>query len=173
LPSVTIGEWRGKEAGANVTPDNAAIGWPAVVDSCPQIELTWEKNLVEESGQHQIFQITYTATDYALSRNSAIARQQVTVDKTTFAATPGVENETLTVYPNPAANTLHVRFTNSATIATAVFKLFTLDGRPVQNFKEKEIRENTALNIVHLAPGMYILQVSAGNTVLQKTFVKK
>ena len=73
----------------------------------------------------------------------------------------------ISVYPNPAANTLSINHQNLPTAQTV--ELYNLTGQLVlqQNLQQN----NTTISVAGLQVGMYMLQIKAGNTLAQQKMV--
>ena len=73
----------------------------------------------------------------------------------------------ISVYPNPAANTLSINHQNLPTAQTV--ELYNLTGQLVlqQNLQQN----NTAISVAGLQVGVYMLQIKAGNTLAQQKVV--
>ncbi len=78
--------------------------------------------------------------------------------------TAGIEEQTLntmSLYPNPTSNVVHVRLNDQVIASKPIFKLFQLDGKEV--LKETITISESTINIQELAQGIYISVVSDGN----------
>jgi hypothetical protein len=73
----------------------------------------------------------------------------------------------ISVYPNPAANTLSINHQNLPTAQTV--EVYNLTGQLVlqQNLQQN----NTTISVAGLQVGMYMLQIKAGNTLAQQKVV--
>jgi hypothetical protein len=73
----------------------------------------------------------------------------------------------ISVYPNPAANTLSINHQNLPTAQTV--ELYNLTGQLVlqQNLQQN----NTTISVAGLQVGVYMLQIKAGNTLAQQKVV--
>ncbi|MBK9639287.1 MAG: T9SS type A sorting domain-containing protein [Bacteroidetes bacterium] len=78
----------------------------------------------------------------------------------------------ITIYPNPAHQTLNIDFGDSHKNATQVtVKLFTIEGKCIQNSTSKN-RRNLTLDISTLANGIYFVEINIDGTRVTKKFVK-
>lgn len=88
--------------------------------------------------------------------------------------TEEAKTEGLNIYPNPASDQLNVSFVDASNTALTV-KIFNQLGKEVY----KSVSTNSAdhsqmqIDISHLNPGTYILQIISDNQVYSKHFVKK
>jgi hypothetical protein len=73
----------------------------------------------------------------------------------------------ISVYPNPAANTLSINHQNLPTAQTV--ELYNLTGQLVlqQNLQQN----NTTISVAGLQVGVYMLQIKAGNSLAQQKVV--
>ena len=81
--------------------------------------------------------------------------------------THSISTVPISVYPNPAANTLSINHQNLPTAQTV--ELYNLTGQLVlqQNLQQN----NTTISVAGLQVGMYMLQIKAGNTLAQQKMV--
>jgi WD40 repeat protein len=73
----------------------------------------------------------------------------------------------ISVYPNPAANTLSINHQNLPTAQTV--ELYNLTGQLV--LQQGLQQNNTTISVAGLQVGMYMLQIKAGNTLAQQKVV--
>ena len=77
------------------------------------------------------------------------------------------ENSILSVYPNPAKNTINVAFDKPIDSVNVL----GMDGRV---FSQQIVTSKQAqINISNLPKGVYILRIKSGNTVEHKKFIKE
>ncbi|MBT9393171.1 zinc-dependent metalloprotease [Hymenobacter sp. NST-14] len=84
----------------------------------------------------------------------------------TAAGNAGFE-KALTLYPNPAANVLHIVLAGKAPVVSA--SVTDLRGAKAANVRF----ENGQLNVANLASGVYLLTVSDGQKTFHERFVKQ
>ena len=94
----------------------------------------------------------------------------IKTDSTGYYQGLGTHNTTtvpISVYPNPAANTLSINHQNLPTAQTV--ELYNLTGQLVlqQNLQQN----NTTISVAGLQVGVYMLQIKAGNTLAQQKVV--
>ena len=78
----------------------------------------------------------------------------------------------ITIYPNPAHQTLNIDFGDSHKNATQVIvKLFTVEGKSILNSTSKNSR-NLSLDISTLANGIYFVEINIDGTRVTKKLVK-
>lgn len=78
----------------------------------------------------------------------------------------------ITIYPNPAHQTLNIDFGDSHKNVTQVtVKLFTVEGKCILNSTSKN-RRNLSLDISTLANGIYFLEIILDDRKVSKKFVK-
>lgn len=82
------------------------------------------------------------------------------------------QNNVLSIYPNPAKNTIHISYATSN--AETLLQIFDINGQAVWQNTAVNIKgtNNLNINIAALAPGEYILQVKTNNGSLSKAFIK-
>ncbi|MEO6166535.1 MAG: CHRD domain-containing protein, partial [Chitinophagales bacterium] len=82
-------------------------------------------------------------------------------------------NESLSIYPNPAANQLNV---DAASVTDPVnfIAIYDLSGRLLQLEEGQKIFNNKlTMDITNLAPGMYLLSIETTNQKIMKPFTKQ
>ena len=76
-------------------------------------------------------------------------------------------------WPNPAMNTVNVKFVNSRA-ASAVIDITDVLGKQLSKVKRKISRGAIIpVNVSTLPAGMYFIRVSAGNSVSVSKFIKE
>ncbi|MEM8890826.1 MAG: T9SS type A sorting domain-containing protein, partial [Bacteroidota bacterium] len=85
---------------------------------------------------------------------------------TSVGTTPTIEDENVEVFPNPANNFLTIQYRDGIKNIEAV-KLLDLSGRTVRNYTDLKTTE-FELQRNDLTPGLYILQVSLPDGVVNK-----
>lgn len=78
-------------------------------------------------------------------------------------------NDPISIYPNPATETLNVRFSKKPTNPFDI-QVFDITGKVVLN-ASSIIKPSTKLNVQDLPPGAYFLQATNDDNVLKKSFV--
>lgn len=79
--------------------------------------------------------------------------------------------ESVVVYPDPAADELHVNFSNGSTEKDRSIKLMDLRGRVLIDFKQEQVQNEDVLHIGSLPAGMYILQIGTERSRWNKKIV--
>jgi len=115
---------------------------------------------------------TQSLNDYALSPNHILIKfvfergggNNFFMDEVQIATTIGVENlfteEAVRVYPNPAADVIHVQLENQS---PATVKMLDVTGRVVAEFSATA--GITEINTAHLPSGLYIVTILQNDTV--------
>ena len=76
----------------------------------------------------------------------------------------------LTVYPNPATDLLNVKTNNSDTINAV--QVIDLNGRQVMTKSFNNVSD-AQINVNDLSAGMYLINITSGDTVETKKFLKQ
>lgn len=82
------------------------------------------------------------------------------------------ETNTFDIYPNPSSNEIAIRFSEEIDLNQARLSILTLEGKVVQNEKIQHA-PLTKVNVTHLAPGTYFIQLSDGAKTSYKRFIKQ
>jgi hypothetical protein len=82
-----------------------------------------------------------------------------------------INNETLTIYPNPSNELITINVEGITDFENTFITLFDYSDKLV--LKEKAIQAKTQLNITSLSNGLYLLQMQNGNKIISKKFVKE
>ena len=89
----------------------------------------------------------------------------------TSVSTPIIKTD-ITIYPNPAHQTLNIDFGDTYKNTTQLFaKLFTIEGKCILNSTYK-YRRNLSLDISTLANGIYFVEINLDDIKVTKKFVK-
>jgi hypothetical protein len=115
-----------------------------------------------------VFQLKVTNT----SGLSSTATVQVRVINNQRTADTG--NAQVTVYPNPVASTLTIKFTNPTTSGQILIKIIDMRGTAMMT-QEAEVSGGGLinLNVSRLPKGVYALQVILGSTQSYQLIVKQ
>ncbi len=93
------------------------------------------------------------------------------INSTTTAIEANHLTEThMEIYPNPAAEFIHVNFAGQIS-RDALLSIYDYSGRLVQS--KKVTSGNETIDLFHYAPGVYVVTITNGEKQLRKTFVKK
>ena len=84
-----------------------------------------------------------------------------------------VLSEKLYVYPNPVRDGIVNVYLGSAEKNTAIVSIYQLNGQAVYRKSQEADNGYITSNISGLAPGLYILNVEAEDTVQQYKIIKK
>lgn len=87
----------------------------------------------------------------------------------TLAIVENGTEEKITLFPNPAKTTLHVKI--PATIQQAKITLINVLGRTVQSFQSTSPLQ--LIDVSKLATGMYLLQIETDNKIITKKLIKQ
>lgn len=79
-------------------------------------------------------------------------------------------NKTVSVYPSPASNVIHIALDGIKEGARTNFAIISMDGRLVKNWAENA-KANTTMSINEVPAGTYILEVNDGTQKRVKRFV--
>lgn len=79
-------------------------------------------------------------------------------------------DNTLSIYPNPAINNITINFTSTS--KNISIKIFDATGRLIKNMENVKSGENT-INISELENGLYLLNLQDGNNSITKRFIKQ
>jgi hypothetical protein len=112
------------------------------------------------------FTVNYNYT--AANTCSATASQSVNVSLCTGILE--LNNETVSVYPNPASNMINVKM-NTTLINNAVIELYDATGKLIA--QQKVVNEYSSLNINGLSNGIYSVRVITDNEQIIKRIVKQ
>ena len=118
--------------------------------------------LTQASGAH----VTYGIKHFLTTRSHAI----LTPLHAAGISGNGADNQPLSVFPNPAGETISFSLTNpSGQVVTA--KIFNIYGKILleSNLQDK----NEILSVQSLEAGMYLLQIKTSGLVYQTKFIKK
>lgn len=127
----------------------------------------WSVN--DEDTYSPDYQDEYTAyMDSVVEFNAFRIEKWLTGTFTSVTEKNAVSLTDFSIYPNPASNALNIRSFN--TPADAVV-LRDVAGKVVLNKKVNS--SNESFNISDLKPGIYLVQIQSGNTVLTQKLVKK
>jgi hypothetical protein len=77
---------------------------------------------------------------------------------------------TLKIYPNPANNFINI---NGITESTAQISIFNMQGVLVSNINVEKGSINERIDIQNLSSGVYLIQLSTDNEIVQKRFIKE
>ena len=83
--------------------------------------------------------------------------------------TSKIENITMTLFPNPAFNTLKLNPVNDN---SAFIQVYNLAGKKYQTFGQAIVDNTLSVDIQSLNPGLYVLQVQSQSVLQQFHFVK-
>jgi hypothetical protein len=112
------------------------------------------------------FTVNYNYTD--ANNCSATASQSVNVSLCTGILE--LNNETVSVYPNPASNMINVKM-NTTLINNATLELYDATGKLIA--QQKVSNEYSFININYLANGIYTVRVITDNEQTIKRIVKQ
>ena len=112
------------------------------------------------------FTINYTYTD--VNTCSATANQTVNVNLCTGILE--LNNETASVYPNPASTIIKVKM-NTTLINNATLELYDATGKLIT--QQKVVNEYSSLNLNGLANGIYSVRIITDNAQTIKRIVKQ
>ncbi|MBA4303289.1 MAG: hypothetical protein C0424_03580 [Sphingobacteriaceae bacterium] len=111
---------------------------------------------------------------YDPSTNAYVSGQLATFSYNTAASTRPEKVLSLEVWPNPAQEQISIRVSDAAAAKGAVIRLTDLQGRLVyQTRTGSEIQQEVDVPLQQMAPGIYLLQVSAGQASNSFKVVKK
>ncbi len=95
---------------------------------------------------------------------------------TTADGTSGIEDEILTsaskVYPNPVNHTLHMSFEDQQ-LHQPQIAVYDLNGRLILQQSSKDMLSTLDLDVQTLAPGSYLIKVTAQGKVYTNKFIKQ
>ncbi|GAB4000582.1 hypothetical protein GCM10028807_54010 [Spirosoma daeguense] len=97
------------------------------------------------------------------------------VQTSVLTATIPEPTSTFSLYPNPAEQTLSIRYENPAS-KQIEFRIFDLKGtlqQPVFRVRAQNGQLNELLHIPNLSPGGYVLQLTDGSSTFSQRFIKK
>ena len=127
-----------------------------------KVTTTFETNTTNEAfdmaiqSDDKIIAVGYTGNDIAIAR----------YNNTTLSAND-FESNSITIYPNPVKNTLHLNFSNNSEYIGKEFQIFDINGRVVIQDKLSDIANPIDVSILNT--GLYFIKI---NEVLQK-FIKQ
>jgi len=81
---------------------------------------------------------------------------------------PSVENSKLVLYPNPASETIKIRFPKNLDTNTHTLFLYTIIGEKLMQTKMSD-----NFDVSNLKKGMYLLRLEGRNTSISEKFVVK
>jgi Secretion system C-terminal sorting domain/PKD domain len=115
-----------------------------------------------------VFQLKVTNTS-GLSSTATVQVQVINNERSTDSG-----NAQFTVYPNPVASTLTIKFTNSNTSGQTLIKIIDMKGTALMT-QEAEVSggELINLNVSGLPKGVYALQVIVGSSLSHQLIVKQ
>lgn len=122
--------------------------------------------------------VTNTYNYYDLNPASGVSYYRIKQvdrdDHSSYSKTISIENRNasslVTVYPNPVANQLFVKDANEA---IEHLRLFTLDGRKLQEVNNIAKGQTTILQMAGFPRGTYLVQITTGKGVETKKIVKE
>ncbi|MEW7277205.1 fibronectin type III domain-containing protein [Aquimarina sp. 2201CG1-2-11] len=149
------------------------IGWVPTGDKCSEIPTSdlcegvklWQRGVRYRTGDKVIYQgRLWKLLSNGRWENKGDCSQNGS-SKSTATAPPSANN--IVLFQNPVANELNTSFDNPSE-NKSTYSIVNLNGRIVAQGTYKP-----SLNVSELPKGMYILRVSANNTILSSTFIKK
>ena len=82
-----------------------------------------------------------------------------------------ISNEIISLYPNPAGETLYLEWNNGAPRQAAVFIYSNMGQLVLSNsIDASHVKQ---INIVNLRPGVYYLNLISGKEILRQKFIKE
>lgn len=108
------------------------------------------------------------APDFCPNSTSTSMSIDVTANPDCSLSTDTPELSSLSIKTNPVKNVLSLNNGGHITIDNA--SIYTMSGQKIGNF---EVINNQDISVENLATGMYILQITADNTVANLKFVKQ
>ncbi len=103
--------------------------------------------------------IYYFSIDTNIPESFANDRFALIFKPKTLSTDDVLENDLLSVYPNPTSDFLSIHIPNRLIGESADIKLFDLSGRLVQNSKINLLSKKNILNLSQQSVGLYILEV--------------
>jgi hypothetical protein len=89
-----------------------------------------------------------------------------------FASVDGAEHASpIRLYPNPAVNTVRFDIAGIGAESSADILVYDLTGRQVMRISNIR-EENIELNVASLNPGMYMVNIVAGDNLFSGKFIK-
>ena len=82
----------------------------------------------------------------------------------------GFQNQFLTIYPNPASETVTVEFSESLKVDSK-FEIFDVSGKSLLTGAIPKDTHNYTVNLTDLPKGMFLLKVSSGPDIFTSTFL--
>lgn len=79
-----------------------------------------------------------------------------------------IENEDISLYPNPVSEHVNVSFTSNSN--SAIFEMFDLHGRKLMS---KEVMNNEQVSLEHLSNGMYLYNICIKGKWYSGKLIKK
>ena len=116
--------------------------------------------------------ITAVATDKR-GEMSTSSKVYITIDQNTGLVNIAV-NPAVSIYPNPAAETLNVSFANGLNANQAEMNIYGIDGKCIMHKSYAAIAAGQVerINLSALAPGQYFIEILSNNQRITKRFMK-
>ncbi len=107
--------------------------------------------------------VIYVRALAAMSSETEVFYDNISLIKTSELSVPDVELETVKVYPNPVSDVLHI----STPTAVDHVRIFNIAGNSVANSNDEKI------DVSDLTNGVYIVNISIGETSISRSFIKE
>ena len=105
------------------------------------------------------------------TNNANANNPMYTFNTGTIMGINNIENEnTLSVYPNPASENITINYTSSS--KNTSLKIYDATGRLVKNMENIKSGEST-INISELESGLFLINLQDGNNSITKRFIKQ
>jgi hypothetical protein len=164
------------EESGNLSPEN--LGFPTYGDnSALPLSIYWEDMIAFEDDLKTEIKRYWTSED--ISGNvSNLQTQGITVMKP--VGTNKLEEEVMSVYPNPVKDKLHFNYSNAQRPEKVHFEIYSLDGKAIGkdliDYSSDQIYSGEGkveMDVSSLKPGMYFLQTTIDDNTSNSKFVKE
>ncbi len=134
--------------------------------------INWTSNLAGASVNSSNL-LTFTSSGEVTLTASLADRPDITATVSTtliydetFSGITHKKLDKISIYPNPAANNMHVTELNNATV-----EIYNITGTCV--FSMSEYSSSQAISVAHLVSGIYIMKINESNESKTIRFIKK
>ena len=85
--------------------------------------------------------------------------------------TESYQNSDISIYPNPAKETIYIKFLSNDKVTNPTLELMTLTGNLIRTFKLNN--RKSSISIDYLPAGIYLYMIKSGTTILKQGKIVK
>jgi hypothetical protein len=171
---IAWGEWAGFSSTGNgnysIRANVAGLGWPTWLTITPELSEVYGEdsdNLTLDFNTTGLASGTYNATAVVGCNDKTSEWNNIPVALTIGT---GIDNTTkigVMTYPNPATENLNV----VADVNINSIAIYSITGQIVSKFNVNST--STIINVSEMASGIYVMEITAGNSVVNSKFIVK